>query len=223
MGIIVLLACLLVASPALASPCEPMRLDQPGGPLEHIPVLDQDGSNMCYAFVASQLVDAYRFSHGDSNDQHLTSPLAAAVFAAADDPEQTDIEVGLSKETIEAITRYGSCNYNVVFGKRGKDALKEYFQQLRKYFEDSTPSPARRELADEIASYINEHGPPSKIIRNTDAVLSALAQPTYKGYLEKLFRAGRVSPACSERSRMANPTCNFFQLRALGFRGWVEC
>ncbi len=133
-----------------------MRLDQPGGPLEPIPVLDQDNVNLCYAFVASQLVDAYRFSHGDSNDQHLTSPLAAAVFASADDPEMTDIDYGLVTETIEAIRRYGSYNYNVVFGKRGEDALKEYFQQLRKYFEDSTPSKALRERADEIASYFLE-------------------------------------------------------------------
>lgn len=78
MGIIVLLAFLFVASPALGYQCEPMRLDQPGGPLEHIPVMDQGkGVNICYAIIASQMVDAIRFSDGDRNHNHLTSLLAA--------------------------------------------------------------------------------------------------------------------------------------------------
>ena len=30
---------------------------------------------MCYAFSVATLIDQYRFSHGDKDFQHITSPL----------------------------------------------------------------------------------------------------------------------------------------------------
>lgn len=77
--------------------CKDVRLDQAGGPFEKIPVYDQEkfyqrlegaeagkrdlsasGENLCYAVVASQLIDAQRFSKGDSLTK-LSSPLSLAL------------------------------------------------------------------------------------------------------------------------------------------------
>jgi hypothetical protein len=58
--------------------CKPMRLDGPGGPMEKMPMLDQGDIGYCYAVTSSAAIDAYRFSHGDTNYDHITSPFALA-------------------------------------------------------------------------------------------------------------------------------------------------
>ncbi len=60
-----------------ASSCPDVRLDK--SILKSVPVLDQDGSGLCYAYTAATMIDAYRFSHGDSDVRFTTSPLALAV------------------------------------------------------------------------------------------------------------------------------------------------
>src|SRR5262245_48903601 len=49
------------------------------GPMKRIPVANQDGLKVCSAFAAAQTIDAYRFSHGEKNYEHLTSPLKIAL------------------------------------------------------------------------------------------------------------------------------------------------
>lgn len=60
--------------------CPNVRLDETS--LRDVPVMDQDGSGLCWAYAASTLIDAYRFSHGDTNRNHITSPIALAVRAS---------------------------------------------------------------------------------------------------------------------------------------------
>jgi hypothetical protein len=53
-----------LADPRPENGCGGMRLDAPGGPLEHLPVMDQGPLNICYAYTATELADAWRLSHG---------------------------------------------------------------------------------------------------------------------------------------------------------------
>ena len=64
------------------SACPDVRLDKSS--LKNVPVLDQDGSGICWAYTAAAMIDAYRFSHGDKNTAVITSPIALAVFANQD-------------------------------------------------------------------------------------------------------------------------------------------
>ena len=66
-----------------ANPCGTVRLDLPGQAFAKIPVYDQMKGeswdpNLCYAIVASQLRDAYRFAKGDPLDR-LSAPLSIAL------------------------------------------------------------------------------------------------------------------------------------------------
>jgi hypothetical protein len=49
--------------------------------MEKMPILDQKDFSNCYAAAASQMIDAYRFSHGDKRTDIITSPVALAVSA----------------------------------------------------------------------------------------------------------------------------------------------
>lgn len=53
-----------------------MRLDDTS--MKTMPVYDQDDIADCYAIVTAQMIDAYRFSHGDVNTDHRTSHYALA-------------------------------------------------------------------------------------------------------------------------------------------------
>lgn len=66
---------LLIAIPQsfAAEDCDPIRLDEPGGSMEHVPVLDQGELPLCSMAAAAQALDAWRFSHGDKNYQTKTS------------------------------------------------------------------------------------------------------------------------------------------------------
>lgn len=62
-----------------AQSCESMRLDDPGQSMEKMPILNQKDIGDCYANVAAQAIDAYRFSRGDRNYLHRTSAVALAL------------------------------------------------------------------------------------------------------------------------------------------------
>jgi hypothetical protein len=59
-----------------ASDCSPMRLDDTS--MKTMPIYDQDDIADCYAIITAQMIDAYRFSHGDADTAHRTSHYALA-------------------------------------------------------------------------------------------------------------------------------------------------
>ena len=94
------------------SDCGKVRLDEAGGSMEHVPVTDQGDLGICYAHAASELVDAYRFSHeppkGDQEHDFLTNPLAAALLYAELE-KSASIEGGNACDTVDALKKYGLC------------------------------------------------------------------------------------------------------------------
>jgi len=63
---LIALALLTSATAFAAEDCSEVRLDAPGGTMEHVPVRDQGNLGDCYAVAEAELVDAYRKSHGGS-------------------------------------------------------------------------------------------------------------------------------------------------------------
>jgi hypothetical protein len=83
----------LMSFAARADNCSTLRLDEGQGPFTQIPVYDQtdmqtgDDTNMCYAIVAAEMVDAYRHSIDPKSLQQLTAPFSFAMgFKSSKDP-----------------------------------------------------------------------------------------------------------------------------------------
>ncbi len=91
-----------------------VRLDDRGYSMENVPVTNQKGIPLCYAFSAAQMVDAYRFTYDKSaHFNHLTSPLMAAVGASWDtgfNYFETLNYGGFLCEAVDSIVKYGSCS-----------------------------------------------------------------------------------------------------------------
>jgi hypothetical protein len=88
--------------------CGTVRLDAGKGSMAQVPMTDQGGMDNCYAHTATEMVDAYRFSHGDTDYDHKTDALAAAVLYA-DANGKKSINIGMAKGTIERLVKHGSC------------------------------------------------------------------------------------------------------------------
>src|SRR4051812_32772676 len=71
-----------------AAECPGTRLDAPGKPLASMKITDQNPYGICFAFAATQLVDAWRFSHGTQPPAggygRMTSPFPVAMELASE-------------------------------------------------------------------------------------------------------------------------------------------
>lgn len=204
---------------ASAMECKPVRLDGVGRSMEKIPVMDQDGKPICYSYSAAAMADAWRFSHGDRDYSHLTSPVAAAVYYANQFAEQRleaeqelekatgqdiryagDFDYGWVNDTLASITSKGSCDYQKINAKFGQIEQQAYFEKMDKYFSDFELLSQRRELGDQqrvayaqklqCSMYEGSGGLP--VPKVTDLV-TALTQPNYLKFLEKI-----IDPVCQD-------------------------
>lgn len=115
--------------------CADVRLDQNGGPFEaKIPMYNQRNTfAICYAFSLSQMIDAYRFSHGDQETSHRTSPVAIAVAFSAKNYDKLSVEYGSAVEAFQAIKDFGSCDFAYLRDELRKAGNSTAF--IREYFE----------------------------------------------------------------------------------------
>ena len=79
------------------------RLDQAGMSMEHVVRRDQLSLGDCYGHVSAELIDAWRFSHGDQNYAFQTSGVFAALYS--DGTEGGSIASGT-----KFILKNGSCS-----------------------------------------------------------------------------------------------------------------
>lgn len=65
-----------------AGGCGYVRMDDPGGSMENVHPRDQGPYGICYAETATQLADAWRFTHGDTDYGRQTAVMSAAIGLA---------------------------------------------------------------------------------------------------------------------------------------------
>lgn len=98
-----------------ASDCKPMDLNR-DGVLHKMPVLDQDGMGICYAFTASQMIE-YEAKRNGIN-RSFSSIDASFLSKAQDKSETFQLDSGQSDEAIKAILKEGvasrTCIDNVI-------------------------------------------------------------------------------------------------------------
>jgi hypothetical protein len=88
------------------SGCSTINLEDNGKSMSHVPVLDQGSAGYCYAYAAAELMDAWRFSHGDVRYHQHVSPIPLAMQQG----------LAISKE----IHAPETSDYSVRFGENGK-------------------------------------------------------------------------------------------------------
>lgn len=125
-------------SPALSTECSTLDLNSSEkSPFRRMPIYDQDGAGICYAVVASQLIDYYRIQHGAAPSDRI-SPVYAAWLShtrgALSDriflkvrnlkegkPIENGLETGMTENTISHLQANGYCKLD-----RVQSALKEF-------------------------------------------------------------------------------------------------
>ncbi len=83
-------------------------LTRENSPFNHIPVNDQDGVGICYAYTAAQLVD-YHLIRSRQTSGPVMSPAWLALKSS-----RRILEQGTEREAISALRSAGSCNQNDV-------------------------------------------------------------------------------------------------------------
>jgi hypothetical protein len=116
--------------------CVNIRLDQENGPLAHLPIYDQDNFGSCYAYTAAQLIDAYRYSHGFSENKILTSPLKITADSSTLLSYSENGGGKINDSLLEA-KQQGSCNKDItdqlLSGRTEKQFFKKASRDLTKY------------------------------------------------------------------------------------------
>lgn len=162
----------LLSTPSFAqdasASCSEFRLDEPGGSMEHVPMRDQRDLGTCFAYSGSDLVDTYRFTHGDTHYDKLSSPLDAAIesgtrydkqpYLQKDKTYQMPFENGDACTVVNYLREHGSCELSKVekaWGPEGvyKNVIADYalFQKYEKIKNHPISAPAICSSASAIA------------------------------------------------------------------------
>lgn len=86
-----------------------VRLDAPPYSMAHVSPIDQRPIPDCYANAAAEMIDAYRFSHGDKNPKFRTSALVLTAHYKELNG-LNDFAGGLSCGAVKAVHNFGICN-----------------------------------------------------------------------------------------------------------------
>jgi hypothetical protein len=127
-----------------AKACGTVQLDRSGGPMSYIPVHNQKDLGICYAETAAQLVDAFRFSHGDRQFDRLTSGMQAA-FSLGDEMKRNKVDGGKVCPVIRHLEAAGSCDQRAVLSfyrikaspKQFTEILAFEYQRYHRYIQEN--------------------------------------------------------------------------------------
>jgi hypothetical protein len=112
------------AAVAKTTECSEVRLDR-NGSVKDLPVYDQGTDGICYAYTAVQLIDAWRFSHGKTPNEGLTSAVYASILHAKEGKPNFDIDadIDLARKALESGKVIGNLKFHKTSGKKsGKHA-----------------------------------------------------------------------------------------------------
>ena len=134
--------------------CDQFSLADKGESMEHVPVLDQGDIGTCYAYAASEAVDAWRFSAypqqgiGFHTSPHATaistkasaagSNMASLISDVATTPGKSALESDEITEAVRALKKDGICSYNAL-GANFNDTMygqdpKTFWKQLENFY-----------------------------------------------------------------------------------------
>ncbi len=109
-----IIALTLGPNSALATDCVNRNLETTtGNPMQSIPTYDQDGTGMCYAYAASQMMNCYLMEKNRSTSLRVHPATAAVRFTAAYDKQET-LNGGFIDKAINATRAEFNYSYSSV-------------------------------------------------------------------------------------------------------------
>jgi hypothetical protein len=122
-----------------AADCADVRMDRDQGSLQLIPTAQPALSKYFAPYVASAMLDAHRFTHGDPKKEHLTSPVATLLQhdSLNSDPDQ---KVTSAEEMIRAFPEKGSCSLNAVNNRFGLYDIFDLKSKVRQIYDPARAS-----------------------------------------------------------------------------------
>src|SRR5262245_59927593 len=115
----------LLAPLAFAEVTQEFRLDKTPA-MEKIPVMNQADTNICASYATAQMIDAYRFSHGDKNFDHISSPVRTAAGGATLERR----EQGARRRSMEFMWPWSAVRYARQNGTCPHDRVMKLFNGL---------------------------------------------------------------------------------------------
>lgn len=193
------------------SHCVEYNLKAPGGSMEKVPVRDQTNIGSCYAYAASGIVDAWRFSHDDKDYGFSTSPHAIAVaskafltpeeFKTVGDLEEDDalIEGGFIEQALLATKALGACNYKKFGDRFGlyNGTSKAFIKDLESFYiiyndvakfkaaKEKKPMLTEQQITEQLNCKLQSGGISSTL--NSKEVTEILATNSLNDYLKSLL------------------------------------
>lgn len=125
---------LFSAATAFASTCSEIDLSQSIETSVSVPQWSQGSTHLCYAFSAATLIDQYRFSHGDKDFQHQTSPLLLALKTIENFREAgSSFSGGKVEHAFSAARLFGSCSAKMISDRLGPYNIDYLLKTLQKF------------------------------------------------------------------------------------------
>lgn len=114
------------------SPCTEVRLDLYGC-TQHVKMVDQGSTDLCSGYAATSQIDAFRFSHGVTNYDLQTSPLALSSYT------HYLIENNNKYVALETVLKFASaksyfCPSQALRDLYGHEGLQKYLEKLEEEY-----------------------------------------------------------------------------------------
>src|SRR5688500_6677194 len=91
-----------------ASDCSYFQMNQAGGSMYKSPVPDQGKQHLCYAYTATQIIDAIRSNDSQKDFRHI-SVLEAVLGSKQKNENETSPDRGKTCAVIDHISLHGAC------------------------------------------------------------------------------------------------------------------
>lgn len=125
--------------------CSEKRLDLPPGVSSKVPIEDQDGTNLCAAYMSTQLIDAWRIAN-NSPVTDFTSPIAFGVQYASKTRKERLGDLS-AIDMLENARNMNSCSYNVVRDDFNSKKSADFIYDLLQNFKKAKENSAQKEVA----------------------------------------------------------------------------
>lgn len=124
--------------------CPSVRLDRGENSMVHVAVRDQGSVPNCFAHVAAEIIDAWRFSHGDTNYAFQTSGLNLSFdywgqdssdkpFTGYNDPKFNS--GGNTSQALDVAAKDGVCNKATTIEALSQSDIKDLFETVQNTIE----------------------------------------------------------------------------------------
>ena len=179
---------------SIAQDCSEVNLiSSPNSPFSRIPVYNQEKTKICYAYAAAQMVD-YQLIKNGASERSIHPAWLAMNYALS--KKRTGIDIGHTKEAIEALIKNDNCQF-----KNVSDSLLGWAGQT--------------DIAEEnILALIEKKssGPTDGIDPHFQKIVSKI-QNSPLNPVELISHI--LAPACEKRIKMVLPLVNRYNLDQL--------